>query len=82
MLNLLFDYDISIESFTYPVLLCPLFISKRCTLISNLNKVDPKISKFNLSNLRNTLLFGEPSFTDKINTLEYAVSNANISNIM
>ena len=82
MLNLLFDYDISIESLTYPVLLCPLFISKRCTLISNLNKVDPKISKFNLSNLRNTLPFGEPSFTDKINTLEYAVSNANISNIM
>ena len=82
MLNLLFDYGISIESFTYSVLLRPLFISERCTLISNLNKIDPKISKFNLSNLRNTLLFGEPSFTDKINILEYAVSNANISNIM
>ena len=77
MLNLLFDYGISIESFTYPVLLRPLFISERCTLISNLNKIDPKISKFNLSNLRNTLLFGRIEYI-----LEYPVINANMSNIM
>ena len=66
-----------IESLSHFLLLCPLFINKRCTLMKYLNKIDPEISKFNLSNLRNTLLFRKSSFIDKINIFEYVATNLN-----
>ena len=37
--------------------------------MSNLNKTDPKRSKFNLSNPTNTFFFRKSSFSDKINIL-------------
>ena len=48
--------------------------------MSNLNKIDPQISKFTLTNLSDTLLFGNPFFSDEINlrildaTVEYILS--------
>ena len=37
--------------------------------MSNLNKIDPQVSKLTLSNLINKLLFVKLSFSDKINAL-------------
>ena len=37
--------------------------------MNNLNKIDPQISKFNLSNLTNKLLFGKSYFKNKSNIL-------------
>ena len=37
--------------------------------MSNLNKIDPQLPKLVLPNLPNTLLFGNLSFSDKINAL-------------
>ena len=37
--------------------------------MSNLNKIDPRIFKFTLPYLKNTLLFGNPTFNETINTL-------------
>ena len=37
--------------------------------MSNLNKIGSQIFNLSLHNLANTLLFGNPSFSDKINTL-------------
>ena len=43
--------------------------------MSNLNKIDSQISKFNFSNLRNTVPFGKSPFNGKINKLKYVVTN-------
>ena len=37
--------------------------------MSNLNKTDPQMSKFNLPNLTNTVFFEKSSFSNKINIL-------------
>ena len=57
---------IDIESFTHFLLQYPIFLNERCTLISKFDKNDPQVSKLTLTDLTNTLLVGNPSFTDKI----------------
>ena len=47
---------------------CPLYINERCTLMSNLNRINPQISQTSLQLLTNTLLFGNSSYSDKTNT--------------
>ena len=48
--------------------------------MNKLNKIDPRMSKLTLSNSTNTLLFANPSFTDKTSTfildatIEYTLS--------
>ena len=69
------DCGMEIASFTHFLSLCTLFINKICTLMRNLNKIDSQISKFNFSNLRNTVPFGKSPFNDKINKLKYVVTN-------
>ena len=58
------------ESFNHFFLQWPLFLNQRCTPMSNLNKIDPQISKFNLSNLTNILIFRKSSFSDNILILD------------
>ena len=60
---------IDVESCTHFLLKCIFFLRERCVLMSNLNKIDPQVSKLTLSNLTNTLLFVKLSFSDKINAL-------------
>ena len=43
--------------------------------MSNPNKIDPQIPKLTLPNLTNTLLLGNSTFIDKINTLILDGSN-------
>ena len=51
-------------------MLNPLFIlNNRYTLMSNLNKIDPQIFKFNLSNLTRTFLLESQAISNKINIL-------------
>ena len=47
--------------------------------MSNLNEIDPQVSKLSLPNLTNTLLFGNPSFNDTINTLILGATTEYIS---
>ena len=54
---------------TYFLPQCPLFHSERCTLMSNLNKIDPPTSKFTLLNFTKAPLLGNSSFSNIINTL-------------
>ena len=51
------DCAMGVKSFTHFFSNLSYFFNKRCTLMKNLNKIDPKISKFNLSNLTIALLF-------------------------
>ena len=69
MLNTLCDCGMGVESSTNILLQCLLFLNKKCTLMSNLNKIDPQISKMDLSNLINTLLFGKVYPGSKVNIL-------------
>ena len=86
-LNLLCDCGKGVESFTHFLLQGPLFLNKRYTLMSNLNKIDPQISKFNFSNLTNTLLFGNSFFSAKMNipvldtTIDYILSAKRFDNL-
>ena len=68
-LNPLCDCDMGVKSLIHFLLQCALFLNKRGTLMSNLNKTDPKRSKFNLSNPTNTFFFRKSSFSNKINIL-------------
>ena len=61
--------DMDVKSCTHCHLQCHFFLNERCTLRNNFNETDSQLSKSTLPNLRNTLLFGNPSFGDKINTL-------------
>ena len=47
------------------LLLYPLDINKRCTNMSNLNRISPKIPQTSLQLLMNTLHFGNTSYSDK-----------------
>ena len=54
-------------------------VSWKDCFMNSLNKVYLQVSKFNLSNLTNTLLFRKSSFSDIINIL---ILNATIENIL
>ena len=69
MLNLSCNCGMSTESSTVFLLKCRLFLNKRCSLMSSLNKIDPQISKFTLPNWVDILFFGIVSFSNKINTV-------------
>ena len=67
-LNLLCNCGMGVESTTHFLLHCPSYINERCTLMSNLNRINPQISQTSLQLLTNTLLFGNSSYSDKMNT--------------
>ena len=68
-LNSLSNCDMDVKSCAHCDLQCHFFLNERCTFRNNFNKTDSQLSKLTLPNLTNTLLFGNPSFGDKINTL-------------
>ena len=43
---------IDIASFTHSLLRCALFLNERCTLMSNINKIDPEVSKLTLPSIK------------------------------
>ena len=67
-LNPLYDCGMDAEYSTHFLLQCPSYIKEKCTLMSNLNRINPKISQTSLQLLTNTLLFGNSSYSDKTNT--------------
>ena len=67
-LNPLCNCGMDVESSTHFLLQCPSYINERCTLMSNLNRINPQISQTSLQLLTNTLLFGNSSYSDKTNT--------------
>ena len=70
ILNPIYSYDTDVKSYTHFLLQCPFFLNKsNLSKMSNLNKIDPQLPKLVLPNLPNTLLFGNLSFSDKINAL-------------
>ena len=64
-LNPLCNCTMDVEFFTHFLLQCPSYINKRCTLMSNLNRINPQISQVFLQLLTNTLLFGNSSLVTK-----------------
>ena len=67
-LNSLNNCDMDVKSCICH-LRCHFFLNERCTLRNKFNKTDSQLSKWTLPSLTNTLLFGNLSFGDKINTL-------------
>ena len=67
-LNPLCNCRMDVESSTHFLLQCPSYINERCTLMSNLNRINPQISQTSLQLLTNALLFGNSSYSDKTNT--------------
>ena len=67
-LNPLCNCGMDVESSTHFLLQCPSYINERCTLMSNLNRINPQISQTFLQLLTNTLVFGNSSYSDKRNT--------------
>ena len=67
-LNPLCNCGMDVESSTHFLLQCPSYINERCTLMSNLNRINPQISQTSLQLLTNALLFGNSSYSDKTNT--------------
>ena len=67
-LNRLCNCGMDIESSTYFLFQCPLYINERCTLVSNLNRICAQISQLSLQLLKNTLPFGNLAYSDKTNT--------------
>ena len=67
-LNRLCNCGMDVESSTHFLLQCPSYINEKCTLMSNLNRINPQISQTSLQLLTNTLLFGNLSYSDKTNT--------------
>ena len=57
-----------VQSSTHFLLQCPLYINQKCTLMSNLNRINLQISQTSLQLLTNTLVFGNSSYSDKTNT--------------
>ena len=55
-----------------------LYINERCTLNSDLNRINPEVSQASLQLLTNTPLFGNSSYSDKRNTY---ILNATINYI-
>ena len=68
-LNSLSNCDMDVKSCIHCHLQRHFFLNERCTLKNNFNKTDSQPSKLISPNLTNTLLFGNPSFGDKINML-------------
>ena len=66
-LNPLCYCGMDVESSTHFLLQCPSYINERCTLMSNLNRINPQISQTSLQLLTNTPLFGNWSYSDKTN---------------
>ena len=67
--NPLWNCDTDVQSCIHTLHHCPFFLNERCTLMSNLNKIGSQICNLSLPNLANTLVFGNPPFSDKIYTL-------------
>ena len=67
-LNPLCNCGMDVESSTHFLLQCPSYINERCTVMSNLNRINPQISQTPLQLLTNTLLFGNSYYSDKTNT--------------
>ena len=65
ILNPFCNCGTDVESSSHFVLQCPSYINKRCTLMSNLNRINPQISQVFLQLLTNTLLFGNSSLVTK-----------------
>ena len=78
-LNPLCNCGMDVESSTHFLLQCPSYINERCTLMSNLNRINPQISQTSLQLLTNTLLFGNSSCSEKTNT---HIFNATIDYIL
>ena len=68
MLNPLCNCGKDVKSSTHFLLQRPSYIKERCTLMRNLNRINPRISQTSLQLLANTLLFGNWSYSDKTNT--------------
>ena len=68
-----------IESTSHVFLGCPLFVDKKITLLSTLNKINCKLIETNKSSLIETLLFGNSLFDLKKNSL---ILNASIDYIL
>ena len=66
-LNYPCNCEMNVESATHFLLQCPLYINESCTLMSNMNRINPQISQTSLQLLINTPLF-ENSYSDKTNT--------------
>ena len=79
ILAMLCNCRINVESFFHFLLQYSCFLNERCTLMSNFNKNDLQVSKLTLPDLPTTLLFGNPSFSDKTNT---RILNATIEYIL
>ena len=67
-LNPLCNCGMDVEFSTHFLLQCLSYINERCTLMSNLNRINPQISQTSLQLLTNTLLFRNSSYSDKTNT--------------
>ena len=61
-LHFLCNCGIDVEYSTHFLLQCPSYINERCTLMSNLNRINPQISQTSLQLRTSTLLFGNSSF--------------------
>ena len=57
-LNPLCNYGMVFESSTHSLVQCPSYINERCTLMSNLNRINRQISQTSLQLLTNTFPFG------------------------
>ena len=64
-LNPLCNCGTDVESSIHFLPQCPSYINERCTLMSNLNRINPQISQTSLQLLTNTLLFGNSSYSAK-----------------
>ena len=78
-LNPLSSCGMDVESSTHFLLECPSYINERCTLTSNLNRINPQISQTTLKLLTNTLFFRNSSYSGKTNT---HILNAIIEHIL
>ena len=67
-LNPLCNCGMDVESSTHFLLQCPSYINERCTVMSNLNRINPQIPQTSLQLLTNILLFDNSSYGDKTNT--------------
>ena len=67
-LNPLCNCGKDVKSSTHFLLQCLSQINERCTLISNLNRINPQISQTSLQLLANKPLFGNSSYSHKANT--------------
>ena len=67
-LNPLCNCGMNVEPSTHILLQCSPYINERCTLMSNLNRINQQIFQTFLQFLTNTLLFRTLSYSDKTKT--------------